>query len=71
MLERVATHASTIVSRLRRFQTYALVEQAFAKIQAALRHDLLPKDVTVADIDSLSAIIATRFRNWGEAPAVP
>jgi len=71
MLERVAGHASAIASQLRRFQTYAQVEQAYAKMQATMGDDLLADSVAVQDIKGLSSIIAARLAQWGrEPPAV-
>lgn len=64
MLERVATHASAIASQLRRFQTYAQTEQAFAKIQATLGRDLLPDAVAATDLKELGAVIAARLDAW-------
>ena len=72
LLERVATHASTLASRLRRFQVYAQAEQAFAKIQAALGRDLLPDTMPdeTPDIDSLSTAIAARLQSWRDGTDV-
>lgn len=72
MLERVAGRASAIASQLRRFQTYAQVEQAYAKMQASLGQDLMPEAVASHDLKDLSATIAQRLDNWGKGvPAVP
>lgn len=65
MLERVASRASAIASQLRRFQTYAQVEQAYAKMQASLGHDLMPETVASHDLPALSAAIARRLEAWG------
>lgn len=65
MLERVAGSASAIASALRRFQTYAQVEQSYAKMQASLGHDLMPETVSSHDLPSLSAVIAQRLEAWG------
>jgi outer membrane protein TolC len=65
MLERVAGHASAIASQLRRFQTYAQVEQAYAKMQATMGDDLLPDSVATHDLPALSSAIATRLETWG------
>ena len=71
MLERVAGHASAIASQLRRFQTYAQVEQAYAKMQATMGDDLLADQVAATDISGLSAVIKARLAEWGrETPAV-
>ncbi|MGE5475262.1 MAG: TolC family protein [Bacteroidales bacterium] len=67
MLERVAGRASAIASQLRRFQTYAQVEQAYAKMQASLGQDLLPDAVASYELPALSAAIAQRLENWGKA----
>ncbi|CDK97911.1 conserved membrane protein of unknown function [Magnetospirillum gryphiswaldense MSR-1 v2] len=64
MLERVAGRASAIASQLRRFQTYAQVEQAYAKMQASIGHDLMPDAVASHDLPSLSAVIAERLVAW-------
>jgi outer membrane protein TolC len=71
MLERVAGHASAIASQLRRFQTYAQVEQAYAKMQATMGEDLLPDAMAANDLPALSATIAQRLATWGkDVPAV-
>lgn len=69
MLERVAGRASAIASQLRRFQTYAQVEQAYAKMQASIGHDLMPDSVASHDLKDLSAAIANRLENWGKEEA--
>ncbi|TAN60644.1 MAG: TolC family protein [Magnetospirillum sp.] len=71
MLERVAGHASAIASQLRRFQTYAQVEQAYAKMQATLGDDLLPDSVQAGDLKGLSALVAQRLDQWGKAAPAP
>jgi outer membrane protein TolC len=73
MLERVAGRASAIASQLRRFQTYAQVEQSFAKMQASLGYDLMPETISSHDLPALSAVIAERLAAWsnGGAPAEP
>ncbi|MEO5374720.1 MAG: TolC family protein [Alphaproteobacteria bacterium] len=70
-LERVAGHASAIASRLRRFQTYAQVEQAHARMQATLGQDLMPEREAPPDLASLSSVISQRLAAWnrGEVPA--
>jgi outer membrane protein TolC len=65
MLERVAGHASAIASQLRRFQTYAQMEQAYAKMQATMGEDLLPDTVAAHDLPALSSAIADRLAVWG------
>ena len=67
MLERVAGHASAIASQLRRFQTYAQVEQAYAKMQATLGDDLLPASLQASDLKGLSVLVAQRLDQWGKA----
>jgi len=74
VLERVAGRASAIASQLRRFQSYAQVEQAYAKMQATLGQDLIPDTVAANDLPGLSATIAARLERWNkgedlEAPA--
>lgn len=72
MLERVAGRASAIASQLRRFQTYAQVEQAYAKMQASLGQDLMPDAVASHDLPDLAATIADRLAHWGQdIPAQP
>lgn len=72
MLERVAGRASAIASQLRRFQTYAQVEQAYAKMQASVGEDLMPETVTSYDLKSLSGAIAARLAAWeGNAEVKP
>lgn len=71
MLERVAGRASAIASQLRRFQTYAQVEQAYAKMQASIGQDLMPDSVASHDLKDLSAAISKRLENWGKAEEAP
>lgn len=84
ILERVAGRASAIASQLRRFQSYAQVEQAYAKIQATIGHDLQVEKAEGGDLDSLSRAVAAGLDAWGrdtvaaepapavvEAPKVP
>jgi hypothetical protein len=66
MLERVAGHASAIASQLRRFQTYAQVEQAYAKMQATMGDDLLPDSIKAEDLSDLSKLVAQRLTEWGQ-----
>jgi outer membrane protein TolC len=70
MLERVAGHASAIASQLRRFQTYAQVEQAYAKMQATMGDDLLPDSIAATDLTGLSRLVAVRLKEWGQPKAV-
>ncbi|MBI5165437.1 MAG: TolC family protein [Magnetospirillum sp.] len=72
ILERVAGRASAIASALRRFQSYAQVEQAFAKAQASVGEDLLPDNVASHDLPALSGTVARRLAAWGspQEPAV-
>ena len=67
-LERVAGHASAIASQLRRFQTYAQLEQSYAKMQATMGDDLLPDSVAVENLSALSSVIAKRLETWGHEP---
>jgi len=72
VLERVAGRASAIASQLRRFQTYAQVEQAYAKMQATLGDDLLPESVPPsADLQDLSRLVAARLEQWGKGEMAP
>lgn len=71
MLERVAGRASAIASQLRRFQTYAQVEQAYAKMQASIGQDLMPDSVASSDLKVLSAAIAKRLETWGRDEPAP
>ncbi len=71
MLERVAGRASAIASQLRRFQTYAQVEQSFAKMQTSLGHDLMPETVASHDLPTLSAAIAERLAAWSRGQVEP
>jgi len=64
MLERVAGRASAIASQLRRFQTYAQVEQSYAKMQASIGEDFMPDSVASHDLKDLSAMIAERLAKW-------
>ncbi len=66
VLEHVAGHASAIASQLRRFQTYAQMEQAYAKMQATLGDDLLPDDIKAADLQSLATLVSQRLGQWGK-----
>lgn len=71
MLERVAAHASSIASQLRRFQTYAQVKQAFAKMQASLGRDPLPENIEASDLKATASILTRRLDAWarGEVEA--
>ncbi|KAF0222312.1 MAG: Outer membrane [Rhodospirillaceae bacterium] len=71
MLERVAGRASAIASALRRFQTYAQVEQSYAKMQASMGQDLMPEAVASHDLKDLSSTIAARLAQWSEFGSVP
>ncbi len=73
ILERVAGRASAIASQLRRFQSYAQVEQAYAKIQATLGHDLTIDTVESGDLKTLSGAVAAGLEAWGRdaGPAAP
>ncbi len=71
VLERVASEASAIASQLRRFQTYAQVEQAYAKMQATLGQDLLPEEVKTTDLQGLSAVVAERLNDWNMGSQAP
>lgn len=72
MLERVAGHASAIASQLRRFQTYAQVEQAYAKMQATIGEDLLADSVSDdGDLGKLSRDVASRLDAWGRQDDMP
>jgi outer membrane protein TolC len=64
MLERVAGRASAIASQLRRFQTYAQVEQSYAKMQASIGEDLMPDQVSSHDLKDLTSTIAERLVEW-------
>lgn len=71
ILERVAGRSSAIASQLRRFQTYAQVEQAYAKMQASLGQDLIPDTVAGHDLPTLSSAIAARLAAWTKGEPVP
>jgi outer membrane protein TolC len=71
VLERVAGRASAIASQLRRFQTYAQVEQAYAKMQASLGRDLIPDSVASHELPKLSATVAERLAAWNRADSAP
>ncbi len=73
ILERVAGRASAIASQLRRFQSYAQVEQAYAKIQATLGHDLTIDKVENGDLKTLSKAVAAGLEAWGRdaGPSAP
>jgi outer membrane protein TolC len=74
ILERVAGRASAIASQLRRFQSYAQVEQAFVKMQATLGQDQIPDNVAGHDIKALTESIATHLNTWskvGQDPIQP
>jgi outer membrane protein TolC len=66
ILERVAGRASAIASQLRRFQSYAQVEQAYAKIQATLGQDLSVEADKAADLGALSKAVAAGLAAWGK-----
>lgn len=65
VLERVAGRASAIASQLRRFQSYAQVEQAYAKIQATLGQDLSVETASGDSLDTLSKSVASALSRWG------
>jgi outer membrane protein TolC len=69
ILERVAGRASAIASQLRRFQSYAQMDQAYAKIQATLGQDLSVETVEAGDLKSLSDALAKALDNWGREEA--
>jgi outer membrane protein TolC len=69
ILERVAGRASAIASQLRRFQSYAQVEQAYAKIQSTLGHDLQVERAEGGDLKALSKAVSASLEVWGHAAA--
>lgn len=75
LLEQVASQAGAIASQLRRFQTYAQVEQAYGKMQASIGQDLMPDTVAAHDLPALSTVISQRLKDWesqgasGDIPA--
>lgn len=71
ILERVAGRASAIASQLRRFQSYAQVEQAYAKIQATLGHDLTIEKIESGDLKALSKAVAAGLEAWGRDAQPP
>lgn len=81
ILQRVAERTALITSALRRFQAYAQVEQAYAKMQTSVGQDLMPDVVASYEIKDLTATVAERLAAWNEfgrtgeippaAPALP
>jgi outer membrane protein TolC len=71
ILERVAGRASAIASQLRRFQSYAQMDQTYAKILATLGHDLSVEATDAGDLKSLSGAVAKALDNWGKEEVPP
>lgn len=71
LLERVAGHASAIASQLRRFQSYAQMEQSYAKIQATLGHDLEVGKVAGGDLNSLTKAVSAALAEWTKEGSPP
>lgn len=65
VFERVAGKTSAITSQLRCYQMFAQVEQAFARMQVSIGHDLLPDQLASHDLPALSAVIKERLESWG------
>ncbi|PKU25947.1 TolC family protein [Telmatospirillum siberiense] len=63
VLERVWNDTSAITSHLRLFQTYAQVQDAYAKILSTLGEDVIPPETTNGDLSSLSQAISSRLEN--------
>jgi outer membrane protein TolC len=61
VLERVLADTAAIASRLRRFQTYAQLEQAHAKIQATLGDDMLGTPTADTSLPAIRALVARRL----------
>lgn len=62
-LERVWNDTSAISSHLRLFQTYAQVQDAYAKILSTLGEDVVPNETTNGDLSSLSQAISDKLEN--------
>jgi len=70
VLEQISNQTSAIAATLRRYQSYAQVEQALGRVYATMGQDLLPPAVVSTDLDALSAMVARRLEAWdlGEVP---
>lgn len=53
-IEKVSTETSAIAAELRRYQTYAQLQEAFGKLQATIGSDPLPEAVASHQIETLS-----------------
>lgn len=71
MLQRVADLASSINAKLRRYQAFAQVEQAFGRMQESLGQDLLPDQMANHDLSTLVAVINERLDAWGKGEITP
>jgi outer membrane protein TolC len=60
-LDRVLNDTAAIASQVRRFQSFALLEEAHAKIQATLGDDLIPGDTADGSVASINALVARRL----------
>ncbi|TAN58006.1 MAG: TolC family protein [Rhodospirillales bacterium] len=69
-IEKVTTETSAIAAELRRYQTYALLQQAFGKMQATMGMDPLPQAVASHNIETLSHSIGTALKQ-AEATEAP
>ena len=64
VLERIGTQTSAISASLRRYQSYAQVEQALARIYATMGQDLLPPAMASTDLASLTAQVSSSLNAW-------
>lgn len=70
VIERIANQTSAIAATLRRFQTYAQVEQALGRVYATLGQDLLPPGTASADLETLSTLVDRGLQAWGRGGAL-
>jgi outer membrane protein TolC len=70
VLEEIGNQTSAIAATLRRYQSYAQVEQALGRMYATMGQDLLPPSIASTDLDSLSATVASGLDAWsrGKVP---
>ncbi len=63
-LERISAKASAIASQLRRFETYARVQQAYGRLQQTLGRDLLPVNTEYESFEDLARHVEQRLAVW-------
>lgn len=64
VLENISSQTSTIAASLRRYQTYAQVQQALGRIYATIGEDLLPANLAATDLPTLTKTVANSLDAW-------